>query len=111
MFRGREQSRPDAGRRLLQRLADDVAEYSVIEHSPIQEGRNMSLTLAPTRKKTEAREEARREREARVKAEEAERAAKKPVTPKAAAPKAVAPKAAAPKATKSVPAADEVSGA
>jgi len=77
MFRGREQSRPDAGRRLLQKLADSMAELSVIEHAPVLEGRNMSLTLSPLRKKSEARDEARRELEARRAAEEAERLARK----------------------------------
>ena len=86
MFRGREQSRPDAGRRLLQRLAEDVADLSIIEHAPVQEGRNMSLVLGPVRKKAEARDEARREREAKVAAETAEREAKK--APKAPATKA-----------------------
>jgi translation initiation factor IF-3 len=88
MFRGREQSRPEAGRRLLGRLAEDVADLSIIEHAPVQEGRNMSLVLGPLRKKAEARDEARREREAKVAAEAAEREAKKapkaPEAPKAA---------------------------
>lgn len=78
MFRGREQSRPDAGRRLLQRLADDIGDLGIIEHAPVQEGRNMSLTLGPTRKKAEARDEARREREAKLALEEAERLKRKP---------------------------------
>jgi len=47
MFRGREQSRPELGFRLLQRLADDVAELGVIESSPKQDGRNMIMVLAP----------------------------------------------------------------
>jgi translation initiation factor IF-3 len=47
MFRGREQSRPELGYRLLQRLADDVAELGVIESSPKQDGRNMIMVLAP----------------------------------------------------------------
>ncbi len=105
MFRGREQSRPDAGRRLLQRLAEDVADLSIIEHAPVQEGRNMSLVLGPVRKKSEARDEARREREAKVAAETAEREARKApksaakvAAPKVAAPKVAAPKVAAPKA-------------
>ncbi len=65
MFRGREQSRPEMGRRLLQRLAEDVAELSVVENAPTQEGRNMSLVLGPLKKKAEAQAEARKEREAR----------------------------------------------
>lgn len=57
MFRGREQSRPELGFNLLKRLADDVAEDGVIESAPKQDGRNMLMVLAPTRKKTEARVE------------------------------------------------------
>ncbi|WP_019815406.1 translation initiation factor IF-3 [Saccharomonospora saliphila] len=47
MFRGREQSRPELGFRLLQRLADDVSELGFIESSPKQDGRNMIMVLAP----------------------------------------------------------------
>ncbi len=47
MFRGREQSRPELGFRLLQRLAEDVADLGVVESSPKQDGRNMIMVLAP----------------------------------------------------------------
>ncbi|PWV72419.1 bacterial translation initiation factor 3 (bIF-3) [Prauserella marina] len=47
MFRGREQSRPELGFRLLQKLADDVAELGFIEASAKQDGRNMIMVLAP----------------------------------------------------------------
>lgn len=47
MFRGREQSRPELGFRLLQRLADDVQELGFVEASPKQDGRNMIMVLAP----------------------------------------------------------------
>ncbi|MEO7125140.1 MAG: translation initiation factor IF-3 [Nakamurella sp.] len=47
MFRGREQSRPELGFRLLQRLADDVAELGIVESAPKQDGRNMIMVLAP----------------------------------------------------------------
>ena len=57
MFRGREQSRPELGLNLLKRLADDVAEDGTIEGQPRQDGRNMLMVLAPTRKKAEAREQ------------------------------------------------------
>jgi translation initiation factor IF-3 len=50
MFRGREQSRPELGFRLLQRLAEDVAELGVVEAAPKQDGRNMTMVIAPTRK-------------------------------------------------------------
>jgi translation initiation factor IF-3 len=47
MFRGREQSRPELGFRLLRKLAEDVAELGFIESSPKQDGRNMIMVLAP----------------------------------------------------------------
>ena len=47
MFRGREQSRPELGFRLLRRLADDVADLGSIESAPKQDGRNMIMVLAP----------------------------------------------------------------
>lgn len=53
MFRGREQSRPELGFRLLQKLADDVAELGVVESSPKQDGRNMVMVIAPLRKKSD----------------------------------------------------------
>ena len=49
MFRGREQSRPEMGYRLLQRLAADVADLGVVESNPKQDGRNMVMVLAPHR--------------------------------------------------------------
>ena len=57
MFRGREQSRPELGFRLLQRLAEDVAELGFVESAPKQDGRNMIMVLGPTKKKAEARAE------------------------------------------------------
>ena len=47
MFRGREQAHPERGRALLQRLFEDLGELAVIESQPLQEGRNMSMLLAP----------------------------------------------------------------
>ncbi|MHA6751695.1 translation initiation factor IF-3 [Dermacoccus nishinomiyaensis] len=64
MFRGREQSRPELGFRLLQKLAEDVQELAFIESAPKQDGRNMVMVLGPTKKKAEARAEDRRRREA-----------------------------------------------
>jgi translation initiation factor IF-3 len=51
MFRGREQAHPERGRALLQRLYEDIEELATIEQEPLQEGRNMSMLLAPTRVK------------------------------------------------------------
>jgi translation initiation factor IF-3 len=49
MFRGREQSRPELGLRLLRRLSDEVAELGFVEAAPKQDGRNMTMVLAPHR--------------------------------------------------------------
>ncbi|WP_131106591.1 translation initiation factor IF-3 [Ornithinimicrobium sufpigmenti] len=57
MFRGREQSRPELGFRLLQRLAEDVAELGFVESQPKQDGRNMVMVLGPSKKKTAVRQE------------------------------------------------------
>jgi translation initiation factor IF-3 len=57
MFRGREQSRPELGYRLLQRLAGDVSDIGTIESAPKQDGRNMIMVLGPTRKKADVRAE------------------------------------------------------
>jgi translation initiation factor IF-3 len=64
MFRGREQSRPELGFRLLQRLAEDVIELGTVESAPKQDGRNMIMVLGPTKKKSEAMAEQRRARTA-----------------------------------------------
>lgn len=60
MFRGREQSRPEMGVRLLQRLAEDVAEYGFVESMPKQDGRNMVMVIGPVKKKADAKSEQRR---------------------------------------------------
>ncbi|MFP5073092.1 translation initiation factor IF-3 [Pseudonocardia nantongensis] len=52
MFRGREQSRPELGYRLLQRLAEDIGDIAVVEAAPKQDGRNMTMVVAPTKKPT-----------------------------------------------------------
>jgi translation initiation factor IF-3 len=63
MFRGREQSRPELGFRLLQRLAEDIGELGFVESTPKQDGRNMIMVIGPTRKKAEAKAEERRRRD------------------------------------------------
>ncbi|MFZ9840511.1 MAG: translation initiation factor IF-3 [Candidatus Nanopelagicales bacterium] len=50
MFRGREQSRPEVGLRLLSRLAEDITEFGFVESTPKQDGRNMVMVIAPVRK-------------------------------------------------------------
>jgi len=63
MFRGREQSRPELGYRLLQRLASDIGDLGFVESTPKQDGRNMIMVIGPTKKKAEAKAEQRRKRE------------------------------------------------
>jgi translation initiation factor IF-3 len=63
MFRGREQSRPEFGYRLLMKLADEVQEDGTVESRPKQDGRNMTMVLAPTRTKAQALADARKRKE------------------------------------------------
>lgn len=57
MFRGREQAHPERGRDLLQRLFEDLGEdLAVIESRPLQEGRNMSMLLGPSKEATRSAE-------------------------------------------------------
>jgi translation initiation factor IF-3 len=57
MFRGREQSRPDLGYRLLQRLASDVEELGFVESAPKQDGRNMIMVIGPHKRKPDSKAE------------------------------------------------------
>jgi translation initiation factor IF-3 len=70
MFRGREQSRPELGFRLLQRLANDISELGFVESAPKQDGRNMIMVVAPHRSTKPVR--APRETDAATEAEAAE---------------------------------------
>jgi translation initiation factor IF-3 len=49
MFRGREVTHPERGTALLSRLADELADVGVVEQTPIQDGRNMTMMLAPSK--------------------------------------------------------------
>jgi translation initiation factor IF-3 len=55
MFRGREQSRPELGFRLLQKLAADVEELGFVEAQAKQDGRNMIMVIGPHKKKSETK--------------------------------------------------------
>ncbi len=67
-FRGREQTRPELGYRLLQKLAQDISEFGFVEFAPKQEGRNMTMVLGPTKRKTEAVAEQKAARKAKAEA-------------------------------------------
>ena len=49
MFRGREVTHPERGMALLDRLSDEVSDIAVIEQAPLQDGRNMTMMLAPSK--------------------------------------------------------------
>ncbi len=49
MFRGREVTHPERGTALLERLAEELSDIGVVEQTPIQDGRNMTMMLAPSR--------------------------------------------------------------
>jgi translation initiation factor IF-3 len=72
MFRGREQSRPELGFRLLKRLAEDVQELGYVEFEPKQDGRNMIMVMAPHRKQQQQHRRAEHDHEAEQQAAPAE---------------------------------------
>ena len=49
-FRGREITHQEIGMRLLERIRDELADISVVEHMPKLEGRQMIMVLAPKKK-------------------------------------------------------------
>ena len=109
MFRGREQAHPERGRALLQKLFEDLGGLAVIESAPLQEGRNMSMLLAPSKEALAADE---------AKAAEGEADTPAPETPAAAAPETdaapetgAAPEADAAAEADAAPAADAASEA
>jgi translation initiation factor IF-3 len=46
-FRGREMTRTNLGRQILERLIKDVEEKSIVEFRPRQEGNTLHAILAP----------------------------------------------------------------
>jgi len=49
MFRGREVTHPERGVMILDRLAEELSDLAVIEQRPIQDGRNMTMMLGPSK--------------------------------------------------------------
>ncbi|WP_296648286.1 translation initiation factor IF-3 [Rhodoluna sp.] len=60
VFRGREQSRPEMGIKLLQKLAEEVAELGAVESNPSIDGRNMVMVIGPLKNKADAKAEAKK---------------------------------------------------
>jgi translation initiation factor IF-3 len=50
MFRGREMAHPELGLKILNRIADQVADFAIVESAPRQDGRNMTMVLHPIKK-------------------------------------------------------------
>jgi translation initiation factor IF-3 len=50
MFRGREMAHPELGRKILEKVAERVADLAIVESAPRQDGRNMTMVLNPTKK-------------------------------------------------------------
>jgi translation initiation factor IF-3 len=59
MFRGREMAHTELGRRILDRLVGDLGDMATVEATPKQDGRNMVMVIAPTKKHAEQRGAAR----------------------------------------------------
>ena len=55
MFRGREMAHPERGEMILNRLAEDLGELAVVEQRPQQDGRNMTMMLAPVTRRARGR--------------------------------------------------------
>jgi translation initiation factor IF-3 len=60
MFRGREMAHTDLGRKILDRLVEDLGDTATVEAQPKQDGRNMVMVIAPTKRAMELRSEARK---------------------------------------------------
>jgi translation initiation factor IF-3 len=99
MFRGREQAHPERGRALLNRLHEDLDGLADIESKPLQEGRNMSMLLGPS--KEVAKEIAKQEGKKAQESKDDPAAAKPEAEPIPDHPQAVVPDH--PQAIKSTP--------
>ncbi|MGQ0670147.1 MAG: translation initiation factor IF-3 [Actinomycetota bacterium] len=54
MFRGREMAHTELGRKILDRLVEDLKEQAVVDSAPKQDGRNMIMVMAPTKRQVPA---------------------------------------------------------
>jgi translation initiation factor IF-3 len=50
MFRGREMAHPELGLKILERIADEVSDFAMVESAPRQDGRNMTMVLHPLKR-------------------------------------------------------------
>jgi translation initiation factor IF-3 len=75
MFRGREMAHTELGRRLLDRLTEDLQELATVDAYPKLDGRNMVMVLAPIKRQPPKGEETEAERTSGEPVEEQVRAA------------------------------------
>ena len=64
MFRGREMSHPELGKKILDKVAEEVVNLAKVEAAPKLDGRNMIMVLAPDKKAQQAAKAAAEEAEA-----------------------------------------------
>ena len=96
MFRGREVTHPERGTAILDRLAEELPELGVVEQRPMQEGRNMTMMMAPSKAVLAGRARQRRRRRGRGRLAERRRREVAPARPPTRdAAEAAAPEAAA----------------
>ena len=50
MFRGREMAHTELGRKLLDRLTEDLRELATVDTYPKLDGRNMTMVVAPVKR-------------------------------------------------------------
>jgi translation initiation factor IF-3 len=49
MFRGREVTHPERGTALLDKLSGELSDVAIVEQTPLQDGRNMTMMLGPSK--------------------------------------------------------------
>jgi translation initiation factor IF-3 len=54
MFRGREMAHTELGRKILDRLVADLEGQAIVDAAPKQDGRNMVMVIAPSKKQVAA---------------------------------------------------------
>ncbi len=57
-FKGREQTRPEMGYRLLMKLSEEIVEFGFVEFAPKKEGKSMTMVLGPVLKKSQVSKKA-----------------------------------------------------
>ena len=99
MFRGREITHPQLGKKILNDIIERVEHYAQVESYPFLEGKNMTMVLAPLGKKNRRKKKANIEKEAAIAAAKEAAAKEADTTESAKEPAAVKPAEAEPVVT------------